>query len=244
MWKTVAEFQKHGYNVPQFHGKWPFVCVFGMQEPASVFFSILNGMTNTIAYYNYRKRVTLNHPLYHVVRAQFGFAINAWIWSSIFHARDNLWTERLDYFCATSLVMYSLYVSIYRWTFELKIPLRNICRWLAGLFLTVLYLCHISYLSFGSFDYSYNMKLNVAVGLTNSFSWLVFAYIKRKQGHIWRIVATVLLTNIFILLELFDFPPFWWTIDAHSLWHLSTVPLPFLVYRYYGDESLLLAKQF
>jgi hypothetical protein len=34
-----------------------------------------------------------------------------------------------------------------------------------------------------------------------------------------------------ITLQLLDFPPFWWTFDAHSLWHLSTVPLPLMWYR-------------
>jgi hypothetical protein len=26
-------------------------------------------------------------------------------------------------------------------------------------------------------------------------------------------------------LELLDFPPFLWILDAHALWHLTTVPL-------------------
>jgi hypothetical protein len=33
-------------------------------------------------------------------------------------------------------------------------------------------------------------------------------------------------------LELFDFPPWHRTIDAHSLWHLSTAPLVFFFYDF------------
>lgn len=34
-------------------------------------------------------------------------AMNTWIWSAVFHARDTLITERLDYFCATLYVRQS-----------------------------------------------------------------------------------------------------------------------------------------
>ena len=35
-----------------------------------------------------------------------------------------------------------------------------------------------------------------------------------------------------VLLELMDFPPLLWAVDAHALWHLSTIPIPLLWYRY------------
>ncbi len=42
MWRTVDAFVQSGLQVPQFHGKWPFVRIAGVQEPASAFFSICN----------------------------------------------------------------------------------------------------------------------------------------------------------------------------------------------------------
>ena len=42
MWKTVNFFTKVHNYVPQFYGKWPFLRVFGVQEPASTIASILN----------------------------------------------------------------------------------------------------------------------------------------------------------------------------------------------------------
>lgn len=42
----------------------------------------------------------------------------------------------------------------------------------------------------------------------------------------------VLLLQGGALLELLDFPPLFWVLDAHALWHISTVPLNVLFYRW------------
>ncbi|GER47788.1 per1-like family protein, partial [Striga asiatica] len=36
------ERQKHGYRPVEYHGKWPFMRIYGIQEPVSVAFSALN----------------------------------------------------------------------------------------------------------------------------------------------------------------------------------------------------------
>lgn len=38
-------------------------------------------------------------------------------------------------------------------------------------------------------------------------------------------------------LEIFDFSPWWRVIDAHSLWHLATVPLIFWWYRFLIEDA-------
>jgi hypothetical protein len=40
------------------------------------------------------------------------------------------------------------------------------------------------------------------------------------------------------MLELFDFPPIWGILDAHSLWHLATVPLGFQWYEFWRQDEL------
>ena len=39
------------------------------------------------------------------------------------------------------------------------------------------------------------------------------------------------------LFEIYDFPPIFWTIDAHSLFHLATVPTPFLMAKFVVAET-------
>uniref|UniRef100_A0A915CMS1 Post-GPI attachment to proteins factor 3 n=1 Tax=Ditylenchus dipsaci TaxID=166011 RepID=A0A915CMS1_9BILA len=36
--------------------------------------------------------------------------------------------------------------------------------------------------------------------------------------------------------ELFDFPPLFWVFDAHSIFHLCTIPVPWLWARFVCDE--------
>ena len=40
--------------------------------------------------------------------------INAWFWSTVFHAKDSDITEKLDYFCAFSMVLFSFYSACIR----------------------------------------------------------------------------------------------------------------------------------
>lgn len=44
-------------------------------------------------------------------------------------------------------------------------------------------------------------------------------------------MVVVLLLQALALLELLDFPPLFWVLDAHAIWHLSTIPVNVLFYR-------------
>lgn len=94
------------------------------------------------------------------------------------------------------------------------------------------FLNHFAHLSVGTFDYDYNMKANVATGVISGIGWIIwYVFQRRRRSYAWKILAFQLLAACSLLLELNDFPPIFWTFDAHSLWHLSTVPLTFLLYR-------------
>lgn len=64
MWRTVFAFLERGWPIPQFYGKWPFLRLFGMQEPASVIFSLLNFAAHVRLLRKFRREVRPDSPCY------------------------------------------------------------------------------------------------------------------------------------------------------------------------------------
>lgn len=84
----------------------------------------------------------------------------------------------------------------------------------------------------GRFDYAYNMKVNVLTGVISGLGWMVWFLLQpRKRQYAWKMCVFQILSAATIWLELLDFPPIWWILDSHALWHLSTVPLTTFLYR-------------
>jgi len=243
MWQTVSHLQANNRSIVQFHGKWPFKRVFGIQEPASTLFSILNLLSNY--FFGYRKlRQTLRrgvHPLYSMWMSFCLISINAWIWSTVFHARDKPLTEIFDYIGAISLIFAQFICCIIRIAF--RTPFQQI-SYKISLFFFIFFLYHSYYLLFIKMDYGYNMTVNVLIGLLNVICWLLWSVWKFSQGkiYVWKCALSVILTMSFVGLELLDFSPIAWTIDAHALWHLATVILPFIWYKFVVDDSNYLLR--
>ncbi|XP_054080671.1 post-GPI attachment to proteins factor 3 isoform X3 [Rissa tridactyla] len=239
MWLTVRLYVQGGHRVPQFHGKWPFSRFLFFQEPASAFASFLNGLASFIMLLRYKAAVPPASPMYPTCVAFAWVSLNAWFWSTVFHTRDTAVTEKLDYFCASAVVLHSVYLCCVR-TLGLQRPaLISIFRAFLLLFLA----CHISYLTLVRFDYGYNMAANAAIGLLNLAWWLRWCLRNRPRlPHVWKCAAVVLLLQALALLELLDFPPLFWVLDAHALWHIGTIPLNVLFYSFLVDDSLYLLK--
>ncbi|KAK2111835.1 Post-GPI attachment to proteins factor 3 [Saguinus oedipus] len=101
---------------------------------------------------------------------------------------------------------------------------------------------HVSYLSLIRFDYGYNLVANVAIGLVNVAWWLAWClWNQRRLPHVRKCVVVVLLLQGLSLLELLDFPPLFWVLDAHAIWHISTIPVHVLFFR--GDWGLCVPIQ-
>ncbi|CDZ97344.1 Predicted membrane protein [Phaffia rhodozyma] len=101
-------------GVQQFYGKWPFRRLLGMQEPASVFFSIANGVMHFRGIRSSSRRIPKSSQLRGWYLA-WGYAgLNTWVWSSVFHTRDKPWTEKMDYFSAGFGITFSLLLAIVR----------------------------------------------------------------------------------------------------------------------------------
>ncbi|VDP88029.1 unnamed protein product [Echinostoma caproni] len=135
MWKTVEAFSRDNLSIPQFYGKWPFIRLFGIQEPASSGFSFLNFL------------------------AQLIFCLTSWLFSTLFHAHDMAITEALDYFGALAFILASIVTMQARVFFKYQL-LRHACT----VFLVGFFVNHVRYMSFVKFDYGYNMMVAVFFG--------------------------------------------------------------------------------
>ncbi|NXR14170.1 PGAP3 factor, partial [Semnornis frantzii] len=219
MWRTVRLYLQGGHRVPQFHGKVSAGSAGeGVCKQAAESVTTAQWQAGTLGGAN--QPAPFPPPLPQV-------SLNAWFWSTVFHTRDTAVTEKLDYFCASAVVLHSVYLCCVR-TLGLQRPaLISIFRAFLLLFLA----CHISYLTLVRFDYGYNMAANAAIGLLNLAWWLRWCLQNRPRlPHVWKCAAVVLLLQALALLELLDFPPLFWVLDAHALWHIGTIPLNVLFY--------------
>ena len=216
------------YPIVQYHGKWPFYRFLGIQEPFSVIFSFMNLLAHHNGLSKVQNRIPAGYPLrkYYTCFGYIGWA--SWVFSMIFHTRDFDFTEKLDYYAAGASVFYGLFytpVRVFRLDQRKPVVKGTILR-LWTLTCVMLYTLHVSYLTFWSWDYTYNMAANVAAGVVQNVLWGWFSYKTyqelKKPWAAWpgMIVAWIILA---MSMELLDFPPIGGMIDAHSLWHLGTV---------------------
>ncbi|KAK4220083.1 Per1-like-domain-containing protein [Rhypophila decipiens] len=220
----------------QFHGKWPFHRFLGIQEPFSVLFSLGNFLAHYDGLYN---KILPNMPAsyslrpYYVMLAYVGMI--TWFFSMLFHTRDFVATEQLDYFAAGASVLYGMYYTPIRvFRLDRNTPRRRSVLRAWTTLCVALYIAHVAYLKLWDWDYGYNMAANVACGLVQNVLWSWFSYDRyRKNRRMWAVwpglvVAWVLCA---MSLELLDFPPLWGCVDAHSLWHFGTIAPAVLWYK-------------
>jgi len=226
-----------GQPVVQFHGKWPFARLGGAQEPLSVLFSLANLWAHARGLRRIRRAIPASYPArpYYVALALISCA--AWVLSAVFHARDFRLTERLDYFGAGATVLYGLYYTVVRLA-RLYRPgadgrRRSVLR-LWTLICAALYAAHVGFLTLVRWDYGYNMAANVAVGAVQNALWSAYSVRRwRRTGRPWAAWPGLAVAWLVMAmgLELFDFPPLWGALDAHSLWHAGTVAPAVLWYK-------------
>ncbi|EJU05902.1 Per1-like protein, partial [Dacryopinax primogenitus] len=250
----------------QYYGKWPFRRFLGAQEPISVLASVANGYMHIRGLRLVRRRLHANSPVpaHAHANAHAGahpsplrkymewyayLGVNAWFCSCIFHTRDTPLTEKFDYFSAALVLLYSLFYTLIR-LLHLYTPARRAWRLRLAAGLGLVFGAHVSYLSWlpkvvrglPRFDYGYNMRFCLFLGVAHNFLWLLATYLPRTSpfpGHTlpftifppplvkrsWKPLAFVLLTMSTMSLELLDFPPLMGLMDAHAAWHCATVPI-------------------
>lgn len=236
----------------KYYGKWPFFRVFGIQEVFSVIFSIGNGWAHwqgwKLLCHSLANSPT-NHPssrwMLPLYRQYYLSSLATWTFSTFFHARDVWLTEKLDYFGAAWGIFIFCHLTICR-TLHIRESERQ-----ANLLLLVqfAFLLHVCKMMLHSFDYGYNMVVLSVVGAISISLWLFWWAAgvdrkgecrnkNRKYGNypIWCVGLFVCST---VMLEIRDFPPLWGWLDAHALWHLSTIPITLKWYQFYAEDVVV-----
>lgn len=282
--KALGRLRPVQKEMVQYYGKWVFIRVLGAQEPLSVLFSLANMAVHVRYLPILRKRVPDVFPLKVTYLVHALISANAWGWSTIFHARDKPFTEKLDYFSAGAAILSSLFFTATRLFRIAPVdPRFNLYLKISLAALVV----HILYLSLSArFNYSYNIAISVTVGVTHNVLWLVYSLlpglfpdgssdpyrvtraqlrahkpasgISTPTGGLGsppapitsksalpstskrarrRLRLILLLLTLASLLELLDFPPLLRALDAHSLWHLSTVPIASMWYDWLIQDA-------
>lgn len=87
--RIVAQKGATTVRIEQFYGKWAFWRLWGIQEPASVLFSLLNLYAHVKGLALLRRRVPHEHPMLPYYVGWSLININAWTWSTVFHTRGS-----------------------------------------------------------------------------------------------------------------------------------------------------------
>lgn len=235
MFLITEQRLENDQEVLQYNGKWPFYRLFGIQEPASFLFSLMNLCSQICGWLVYRKYVLKEYEFYTLNKVQFLINSFAWICATIFHARDTYWTEKMDYFSAALVIG----ISVFTCFTQIIGRLRDFRSYLVGVVLSFLFGAHIFYMAFIHFDYGYNMKFLVANGVVNIVLWLIWCLKnRRKKPFVWKCVLSMGGTLCLASLELWDFPPIWFILDGHALWHLGTSPVAYLWFSFLTDNAM------
>ncbi|EGW32170.1 uncharacterized protein SPAPADRAFT_138601 [Spathaspora passalidarum NRRL Y-27907] len=176
-----------------------------------------------------------------------------WIFSTVFHFRDVPLTETLDYFGAFAIVLSNLnaitvrFFQLYKHTIILRIwqaslvmlyiyhTTRLLDFWdyqynmqmnvFVGLTAMILWIAHSlsKYREFQSHFHIYNNSIQILPYETRLLTKLNYLWISRSS----LIPLIPIFNNIFLLgglsFEMNDFAPIARLVDAHSLWHLTTI---------------------
>ncbi|KAG0636636.1 Per1-like-domain-containing protein [Tuber brumale] len=237
---VTASRAANGQSIEQFHGKWPFKRFWGVQEPFSALFSILNGYVHYAGLKSLKRELPRSYPLDLYYRLFSIFGIFCWFWSTVFHMRDFVFTERMDYFAAGANVLYGLYLAPIR-IFRLYRPAYARALRIWGLVCIASYTAHVYFLLGVRWDYTYNMLANVVVGsITNTLwtYWSIRHYTRLKSFWAAWPGLIVMWLIMAMSLELLDFPPLAGALDAHSLWHAATILPGMWWYKYVATLTL------
>lgn len=179
-------------EVLQFHGKWPFLRIFGIQELASVIFSVGNFIPHFIGARKIIQAMKLelswtNSFQYINTLAMAIITMGAWTASLVFHVRDTELTEKIDYFLAGLTVLAGFH-GIAQRVGNLYLPVNRIQSLALTAICVLVYTLHV-YRLVTDWLYTYNMQANVAVALLQNACWCTLCF--RLYSHFYELESSV-----------------------------------------------------
>uniref|UniRef100_A0A2P2KIQ0 Post-GPI attachment to proteins factor 3 n=4 Tax=Rhizophora mucronata TaxID=61149 RepID=A0A2P2KIQ0_RHIMU len=236
------ERKKIGDIPVKYHGKWPFQRVYGIQEPVSVALSALNLAIQFHSWVSFFILIYYKLPLRPNKKTYYEYtglwhiyailSMNSWFWSGVFHSRGVELTEKLCYSSAVALLGFSFILAILR-AFNVR---DEAARVMVAAPVIAFVTTHIMYLNFFKLDYGLNMKVCLSMGVAQLVIWPSWACSTHHPSR-WKLWVVVVGAALAVLLEMYDFPPYWGYVDAHALWHAATVPLAYLWWSFVRDDA-------
>lgn len=227
---------RHGFEPLKYYGHWPFERLFGLEEPASCLFSLLNLLPHALwLRYGLPSMPFKVSPLRRYLAFYAIAAVNAWAASTVYHAHKVPWTTIYDLSSALILLLAGLLLAVRKFLGKLNVKIVGTLG--NGITFFALYrLYRMIVMQNVSFDE--HMTTCTIIVAATTVVWILWIcsplYLLQKplQRQHWLCLGVQVWFLAAIMLEVFDFPPvFYRSLDAHSLWHLATVPLA--VYWYY-----------
>lgn len=80
------------------------------------------------------------------------------------------------------------------------------------------------------------MKVCVVMAAVQLLIWAIWAGVSRHPSR-WKLWFVVVSGGLAMLLEIYDFPPYEGFVDAHALWHATTIPLTLLWWSFIKDDA-------
>lgn len=80
------------------------------------------------------------------------------------------------------------------------------------------------------------MKVCMTMAVSQLLIWAIWASVSSHPAR-WKLWVVVVGEGLAMVLETFDFPPFKGYMDAHALWHATTIPLAFLWWSFIRDDA-------
>jgi hypothetical protein len=231
-------------NLPvlKYFGHWPYYRVLGLQEPASALFSLLNALPHV--YHISYNRHHISEILRYWIVSYGIMATIAWICSTIFHSRKVPITIFLDYSSALMFLVFGLFVAIRRTLHYSLFRLYPLLSFTLFTGMALVCLSRVCGMYEGRIGFDNHMTFSICVAVAHTAVWIMWliASPRESKSHklqclflqLWFIAAS--------MLELFDFPPIWYHFDAHSLWHLTTIPLGHLWYKFWFQDAIVMKK--